>query len=492
MDLFSEQRLMRAIAGLCSDVSAAGPAAELPDCPRDRRELRAAVKELFDIDVPERSVCGHHDSPMDYLEAAFFHQPDMVVWANRGGGKTMMAAIATLMDGLYHAPVQIRVLGGSFEQSDKLGAYIKDFLRQRDELAAEDPTRDRVRLIGCSEIRMLTQSQRAVRGLHVQKIRCDEVDLFDPGVWQAVQFATRSSESMRGSIEVLSTLHRSGGLMDNLVRRARAGKSGYRLFRWCLWDVIERCTDRECAECPLQPDCNGLARRADGFFSIDDAIAIRGRSSRAAWETEMLCRGAKRDWLVFREFDQSRHVREVSYVPDWPLYRAIDFGYRSPLVCLWVQLTPVGSVHVIGEYIQSHRPISHHAREMLRQDPGPVRATYVDPAGRQREATSGVACTDLLAAAGIPCTWRQSQINAGLELIRESLAPADGQPRLVISPRCEGLIDAFGSYHYPAERRDGSTTENPAKDGPDHAIDALRYFFVNRLGGGAKTGTRTY
>lgn len=101
-------------------------------------------------------------------------------------------------------------------------------------------------------------------------------------------------------------------------------------------------------------------------------------------------------------------------------------------------------------------------------------ATYVDPAGRARELSSGSACTEMLAAAGIPCTSRASAIADGLELIRAHLAPAEGPPRLLIDPRCKVLIRSFETYHYAAG---GS----PEKDGADHAIDALRYFFINRL-----------
>ena len=34
---------------------------------------------------------------------------------------------------------------------------------------------------------MLAQSQRAVRGLRVQKLRCDEVEMFNPSIWEAAQ-----------------------------------------------------------------------------------------------------------------------------------------------------------------------------------------------------------------------------------------------------------------------------------------------------------------
>lgn len=473
-----------------SPTPAALPAKE----PKTPAQLARLVRECFGLRIPSRALCERHNSPLDYLSASFFRERDLLVWANRGGGKTMMAAVATLLDAIYHGPVHIRVIGGSFEQSNRLAEHIRDLLEHRPDLLEKPPTRDRVQLAGGSEIRMLPQSERAVRGQHVQKIRCDEVELFDERVWRAVQFATRSTSAARGSIEVLSTLHRTGGLMHRLVSdaerlpsplKAETGPApaGYALVQWCLWDVIERCDDRrDCDCCPLADDCKGVARRGEGFFRIDDAIAIKARSSRAAWDAEMLCKGPHREWLVFPEFDVARHVREIEYCPDWPLYRAIDFGYRSPLVCLWLQVTPGGSVHVIAEYVRRRLPLTSHAVEILRRDPpdAKVAMTYVDPAGRQTEATSGAACTELLRAAGIPSTCRASTIAEGLELLRAALAPACGDASLAIDPRCKLLIGAFQTYHYPPPAA-GGESEKPAKDGPDHLIDALRYFFVNRM-----------
>lgn len=267
-------------------------------------------------------------------------------------------------------------------------------------------------------------------------------------------------------------------LVDDAGRDSPGALAGYRLIRWCLWDVIEQCpASRRCDDCPLAEDCLGVARKATGFFRIDDAITIKARSSRAAWQAEMLCKGPAGELTVFGEFDPARHVRPLSWQADWPLYRAIDFGYRNPLVCLWIQVTPSGAIHVLNEYVRCSLPITRHAVEILGRDPGPVAVTYVDPAGRQKESTSGAACTELLAAAGIPCACRGSTIAEGLELIRAALAPASGEPTIAIDPKCVNLIDAFGNYHY-AHR---GQADMPVKDGPDHPLDALRYFFVNRM-----------
>ncbi len=448
--------------------------------PKNREQLARFVAKYLKLKVPLRSVCEHHSSPLDYLAASFFGQDDLVIWANRGGGKTMLAAAATILDALFRGPLKMRILGGSFDQSDRLADYVRSMIQRHPQLIAGRATKTRVDLWGGSDLRMLTQSQRAVRGLHVQKIRCDEVDLFDADVWKAVQFATRSSGASRGSIEVLSTLHRPSGLMHQLVNQAASGIGGYKLITWCLWDVIERCPpERKCAGCSLADDCGGVARKAEGFFSIDDAITIKNRSSRASWEAEMLCKGAQRDSLVFGEFDMSRHVRTFDWQADWPTYRAIDFGYRNPLVCLWIQVSPAGVVHVCDEYVRSCLSISKHAEEILSRDRMPVVATYVDPAGRQKESTSGAACTEMLASAGIGCTWRGSTIAEGIELIRSALDPADGPERLVIHARCKELTAAFGDYHYG--RADKPDADKPVKDGPDHVLDALRYFYINRM-----------
>ncbi len=457
-----------------------------PKEPENRDELAQWVKDELGMHIPDEALCPSHQSPMDYLSASFLDDDapaDLLVWANRGGGKTMLAAIAALLDALYKAPIDIRIIGGSFDQSDRLADYLRKFLSM-DGLSgavAGRMTRERIRLTNGADIRMLSQSQKAVRGQHAQKIRCDEVDLFDPEVWGALQFTTRSRGKTRGGIEIFSTLHRPGGLMEHLVEQAQQEKN-FRMFQWCLWEVIEKCDEskRQCEGCPLHDDCQGKARKADGFFRIDDAIAIKARSSRSAWEAEMLCIGAKRDWLVFGEFDPALHVADVEYCSDWPTYRAIDFGYTSPLVCLWVQVTPAGDVHVIDEYAHTRRPVAQHAVEILAHNLAPVVTTYVDPAGNAREATSGAACTELLASAGIGCCWRASTINEGLELIRAALAPALGPARLKIDRKCRGLIKAFREYHYPLPGSSGQP-DRPIKDGPDHFIDALRYFFINRM-----------
>ena len=105
-----------------------------------------------------------------------------------------------------------------------------------DHLDGKQSASKRIKLKNGSTAAVLTQSQRAVRGLRVQKLRCDEVEMFDPAIWEAAQLVTKSKQSMRapnrsdtrllkafgisGAIEAISTLHEVGGLMQKIVESA--------------------------------------------------------------------------------------------------------------------------------------------------------------------------------------------------------------------------------------------------------------------------------
>jgi hypothetical protein len=349
------------------------------------------------------------------------------------------------------------------------------------------------------------------------------------GVWIAAQ------------MEVFSTMHRPFGPMAHLVDRLSPGdtplgvtsperKPGGRsltvaasdddgashsapvLLTWCLWEVIEPCPpERSCSRCPLWPDCEGRARQAQGYFPIDDAIAQKARASRQAWEAEMLCLRPRADQLVFAEFDPARHVEAVAYNPSLPLYRTLDFGYANPFVCLWVQVEREGELahdskspslaasasersrcradidlsrvrlRVIGEYVARERAIADHAREIAARDPGPVVATYGDPAGWQRSDVTGTGPCQELGRLGIRVRTPRAGILEGVELVRRLLKPRPGgDAGLVIDPSCQWLTRAFQQYHWD-ESADGQRSERPAKDGADHPIDALRYLVTGRF-----------
>ena len=430
--------------------------------------------------VPRTAVCPHHQAPFAYLSHAYFEPAtDLVVWAPRGGGKTRLGAVATLLDLLHKPACQVRILGGSLDQSLRMWEHLMpDLLRLVEKDILGKTTSHRVTLRSGSAAAVLTQSQRAVRGLRVQKLRCDEVELFDPAIWQAAQLVTRSQTKPRftaGVIEAISTLHTPHGLMQRIVDDATT--AGTPIIRWCLLDVLEACApERQCSACDLRDDCRGVAkRRCSGYIAIDDAIRMKRRTSRETWESEMLCLRPSRRNAVFPHFDPAIHVREtIPSTGDYSL--ALDFGFANPFVCLWLLTTPDRRTFIVDEYVQEHRMMHQHIAEIRSRPWGKVPRIACDPSGAGPNEQTAISNVALLRSNGFKVHYRKSRIVDGLEMIRAALRPAAGDPTLFIHPRCTRLIRAMQSYRYP-----DTPSETPLKDGQhDHLIDALRYHYVNR------------
>ncbi|MBN2457182.1 MAG: hypothetical protein JXB29_11715 [Sedimentisphaerales bacterium] len=468
--------------------------------PRTKDDLKNYVKAFLGIDVPAKRICTEHSSPMDYLWHSFNADfadnagtnADAVIWANRGGGKTELAAVATLLDCIFKPKCQVRILGGSGEQAGRMYDYLRGFLHTGFENFLAGPIRKgKCTFNNNSAVEVLTQSATSVRGQHIQKLRCDEVELFDKDVFAAAKFTTQSTGSVLAAMEMISTMHRPYGLMHEVVQSATEMHTP--IFKWCIWEVIEKCKDRTCSQCPLWGDCGGRAKKAAGYLKIDDCITTMRRSSRAGFEAEMLCKRPSLENVVFDQFDPGEHVKSVDYNPDLPLYRAIDFGFVNPFVCLWIQVDGDGVVRVIDEYIRTRATINIHAEAIKLRTPcseEKVTATFCDPAGKSVNDITGTSRVREMRAMGIAIRCQRSGILEGIELIRQAIRSGDGKSRFIVSPNCPRLIEAMQCYHYPDSI--SASAELPLKDGVyDHPIDALRYFFINHQRP-AKTTSRRY
>lgn len=469
--------------------------------PATKKHLKDYISVFLGINVPDKHICSGHSAPLDYLWHSFSadfsdeNKPnaDAVIWANRSGGKTQLAAIATLLDVLFKPNCQSRILAGSGAQAGRMYEYLTAFLPKGfDYLLAEPLRKEKCKFKNGSTVEVLTQSHTSVRGQHIQKLRCDEVELFDEDVFRAAQFTTISKNNITAAIETISTMHRPYGLMQKIVTKAQQQNTP--VFKWCLFETIERCRDRSCSQCPLCSDCQGKAKKTDGYLKIDDCITTMKRSSRAAWQAEMLCQKPSLENIVFDEFDTDINVKYIDYNPNLPLYRSIDFGFVNPFVCLWIQIDGDNNIYVIDEYIRSRATIDIHADETKKRTPCPeekVAATFCDPAGAARNDVTGSSSVRQLKAHGIHTRFRKSGILEGIELIRRAIRSGDGKTSLFISPNCPRLIEALQCYHYPESTSD-TNRELPLKDGVyDHPIDALRYFFINHTRP-ARTFSRKY
>ncbi len=511
--------------------------------PESADELHDWLVRVVGVSVPRRGLLEGNSGPFEYLVHSFFEgfgvlplvEPgaravreassavalDAVVWASRGGGKTFLSAVATMLDLIFKPGIEIRVLGGSMEQSRRMHVHLRRLFDKPElsGLVSGRTTERRLRLRNGSEVELLAQSQVSVRGTRVQKLRCDEVELFDAEVWEAAQLVTRSRKitlddgrvlAVRGSIECLSTMHRPYGIMHGVVEEARAGKRA--LFRWGVVDVLEACgEERRCRgeetsggagrDCALLGECGGRAKGREvlacGHVGIDDAIRMKGRVARATWESEMLSMRPRRTDAVLPEFDAAEHVitesewrnlsqgweaRGVS--PRW--LGGMDFGFRAPTAFLWGAADEHGVLRIVDERVVREVVLEEHVAAIKGASWPKLEWIGVDPAGNQAAAQSGVTDITIMRKAGLVVKDRRLTVREGLELVRARLRPATGEgagpktgrstARLFVHERCVKLIESMARYHYDANKPESDT---PVKDGFDHAVDALRYLVVN-------------
>lgn len=515
-------------------VAATAPAAGMARliAPRNPAELAAFLREQLAITVPmAMDGLGEGDSvlraasPLEYLSHTFFEglrfdraevdtgergPPDSVVWANRGGGKTFLGAVATMLDLVFKPGIQVRILGGSLEQSKRMQEHLSRLFEHPALARLVKPGREgrgarSITLINTSRAEVLAASETSVRGVRVQKVRCDEVELFDPALWRAVQLTTRAMHVegpwgpvVRGSIEALSTMHLPYGIMWDLVGAGVGGSAhlpaaspARRLFRWGLVDALEHCTEEHtCDTCNLFEDCRGRAKTTDpargGHIRIADAQAQKRRVDVETWRSEMLCLEPRTHDLVYPEFAPATHV--VGLAGDEPGPRSgngtdkewiggMDFGFRAETAILLGRIGEDNVLTIEHELIATQRVLRRHieALQGLMRSRGGLSALRwlaADPAGNAKNDQSGEANIALLREAGIAARSRKMEIAEGLKLVRARLAPASGPPRLFVHARCTRLIESLRRYHFkPGDGR----SQVPAKGEFDHACDALRY-----------------
>jgi hypothetical protein len=482
--------------------------------PQTPVELEQYIRTVLGFQIPSNEASHGHTAPLEYLCHSYFEDRmprDCIVWANRGGGKTQLAAIATLLDLIFKPGIQIRILGGSFDQSSRMHGYLRTMLERAElrHLIKGRLTGRRVELINGARVEVLSQSERAIRGQRVHKLRCDELELFDRHIWEAAQLVTRSGRCgdimVRGCVEAFSTMHRPHGLVQSVVEQSRPGTR--KVFKWNLLDTLEQCPPmRQCSSCVLWDDCGGIAKQplVKGFLRVEDAIQQKQRVGEESWAAEMMCRQPRKSEMVFPEFDEAVHVASAkvqrskgstskgsapglgpSDSLDVAIVCGIDFGYRAPTVLLWAMHDQAEDVlHVIDELIVKQHTtaqiiaMAEQRTNALGEEFKCERPQWVgaDPAGHARSEHTGQSTIGLWNRAGWQVRTRAMTIDSGVQAVRARLKRADGSIGLRIEPRCRQLIKAMSCYHYPNDEPESLT---PVKDGHDHACDALRYLVVN-------------
>lgn len=202
--------------------------------------------------------------------------------------------------------------------------------------------------------------------------------------------------------------------------------------------------------------------------------------------------------IVYEQFDRGTHVIPPFAIPrSWRRFRAIDFGFVHPFVCLWFAVDDDSRMYLYREIYRSRRIVEDHAAEIRRLDQGErIEATVADHDAEDRAT---------LARHGIHTIPAVKAISTGIQAVQERLRPAgDGKPRLFIfadalverddalaaGRRPTSTVEEFEGYAWPKDAGGKSIKESPVKV-DDDGMDALRYGVLYLDGGRSETYSHT-
>lgn len=187
--------------------------------------------------------------------------------------------------------------------------------------------------------------------------------------------------------------------------------------------------------------------------------------------------------VVYPEFDRAIHV--IDKMPagwqTWPKYRAIDFGYNDPFVCLWAAVKD-DEAYVYRQWYASRGLVEEHARTILRLSEGETYERTVADHDAEDRAT--------LARHGVDTNPAEKTISTGIEAVKARFTRGgNGRPRLFIladslvqqdqvlleSKRPTSLVEELDCYIWKV--KDGNAKDE-AVDRDNHACDALRYLIM--------------
>jgi len=191
------------------------------------------------------------------------------------------------------------------------------------------------------------------------------------------------------------------------------------------------------------------------------------------------------------EFSNQIHVGNYLYDSNLPVYISVDPGYAGAHAVEAIQLWDDKVVLIDEIYLQNVT-----TKEMIivaKQKPwwGNVDGGTIDIAGKQHQAMEAPVEV-WLNEAHIHLKSQKVSEEAGLDVLRSFMKvnPVDGQPRILVNPRCKGFISECGGCQNPVGGGMWMRNKNTGKliDQDNHAAKAVIYYLVNTFGYVERTG----
>ena len=201
--------------------------------------------------------------------------------------------------------------------------------------------------------------------------------------------------------------------------------------------------------------------------------------------------------MVFgSEFRPDLHIREVEYDPLLPIYLWEDPGYGHAHAIEVAQVASGGQVRVFDEFYE-RGIITEDMIQVCMMRPwwkNGNKTLVIDPNySNQHHATHSV--EEIWRAKGVvAATTLKVRISEGTERLKSFLKvnPVTGEPGIVFSPKCKGVLSEMGAYPNPFDGqtkvyswkmdREGNVIGDEPDDKYNDGLKACIYGLVERFG----------
>ena len=462
---------------------------------------------VLDHWIPKYSICEGHTAPLECFTDKYYKDYNKtIVKACRSGGKTEDTGLYCWLNSRFKSNWKAKIIGGSLDQSRKAYEATQRFNAVVNDLGggqviAGEPLISRTRYLNGSEYSILAASPKQARSSHQPELLLDEIDEMENTILNGAMSQPQTMNGHTACWHFTSTEHKIGGLMSEWVDNA--DRRGFKLYTWCILEVMEGCYDYHCSTCKIDRWCQGrmkpimrlaeqeqgVAKARLGYNTIEDVLnkienAETQEDTSAGKiikpidiEADLFCKRPSRTGLVYKEFDRNTHVvSSIDISSGWRLYRSFDFGITNPWVCLYIAENDQGQLYIYDEvYVRGKT-----TPEMVGRLTDGKRYEYnvADPFGQ------GASDRAMLYQAGIETLApRKGDIAGGILFVKQALAVrVNGQPGLLIDAKCTNTIyEIEQGYRYP----DNVISEIPVKEN-DHAMDSLRNYLLCKKNGGVR------
>jgi len=247
-----------------------------------------------------------------------------------------------------------------------------------------------------------------------------------------------------------------------------------RSLTWTMTPVIpqalleQRVTNPEPSDAVFRGSLHENRRSRGGHLADADVDAMIAKMPEEVQATRVEGYFGSFFGAVYQSFRREVHVIPPFEIPaDWCRYRAIDWGFNNPFVCLWLAKDGNGRWYVYHEHYEAQRTLAYHA-ERIKAISGreKYRVTWADHDAQDRHEFKNL---------GILTLPAKKDVRLGIETVQAMLkVQADGKPRLFFFNTCKHAITEHIGYRWAT----GTETRDP-KDEPekkdDHTVDATRY-----------------